>query len=124
MSQAGDILIVDDSGTNLFLLQSLLEEEGYSVIITEDPKKGLNYVDKHSNINLILLDIMMPKLDGFEFMKRLSGRGKLNDFPVIIVTARDDNESQQKAIDMGAKDYITKPLNIKKVLDTIQRHIG
>jgi len=124
MSQEGDILIVDDSGTNLFLLQSLLEEEGYSVIITEDPKKGLNYVDKHSNINLILLDIMMPKLDGFEFMKRLSESGKLNDFPVIIVTARDDNQSQQKAIDMGAKDYITKPLNIKKVLDTIHRHIG
>ncbi|MBS3769190.1 MAG: response regulator [Bacteroidales bacterium] len=124
MSQTGDILIVDDSGTNLFLLQRLLEDEGYSVIITEDPKKGLDYVDKHSGIRLILLDIMMPQLDGFEFMKRLSDRGKITEIPVIIVTARDDSQSHQKAMDLGAKDYIEKPLNIKKVLDTIQYHIS
>ncbi|MFP4620863.1 MAG: PleD family two-component system response regulator [Bacteroidales bacterium] len=124
MSQTGDILIVDDSGTNLFLLQSLLEDEGYSVIITDDPSKGLKYVDKYSNIDLILLDIMMPKLDGFEFMKRLSDSGKLNDIPIIIVTAKDDSQSQQKAIESGATDYITKPLNIEKVLETIHRQLG
>ncbi|MCF8335525.1 MAG: response regulator [Bacteroidales bacterium] len=124
MSQTGDILVVDDSGTNLFLLQRLLEDEGYSVIITEDPREGWQYVDKHSNIDLILLDIMMPNLDGFEFMKRLSDRGKLFDIPVVIVTARDDRQSQKKAIEMGAKDYITKPLNIDKIVDIIQQHLG
>ena len=116
-------MIVDDSGTNLFLLQRLLEDEGYSVIITEDPREGLEYVDKHSSINLILLDIMMPKLDGFEFMKRLSDSGRLSDIPVVIVTARDDKQSQQKAIDMGAKDYITKPLDINKVVETIHQQL-
>lgn len=123
MSQEGDILIVDDSGTNLFLLQRLLEDEGYSVIITEDPREGLEYVDKHSSINLILLDIMMPKLDGFEFMKRLSDSGRLSDIPVVIVTARDDKQSQQKAMHMGAKDYITKPLDINKVVETIHQQL-
>ncbi|MGM0531071.1 MAG: response regulator [Bacteroidota bacterium] len=124
MSQAEDILIVDDSGTNLFLLQRLLEDEGYSVIITEDPREGLEYVNKRSSIGLILLDIMMPKLDGFEFMERLSDSGKLTDIPIIIVTAKDDSQSQQKAMAMGATDYISKPLDIKKVLDTIQHHLG
>ncbi len=124
MSKPGNILIVDDSGTNLFLLQRLLEDEGYSVVITEDPKKGLEHVDKHSNVSLILLDIMMPGIDGFEFMKQLSEKGKLADIPVVMVTARDDKESQRKASDMGAKDYITKPLNLQKVISTIQKHLG
>ena len=124
MSQSGNILIVDDSGTNLFLLQRFLEDEGYSAVITEDPKKGLEYVNKRSDIRLILLDIMMPGLDGFEFMEQLSDKGQLADIPVVMVTARDDSESQKKASIMGAKDYITKPLNLQKVISTIQRHLG
>lgn len=124
MSKPGNILIVDDSGTNLFLLQRLLEDEGYSVVITEDSKEGLNYVSKNSDVSLILLDIMMPGLDGFEFMEQLSDNGKLADIPVVMVTARDDRESQKKAVDLGAKDYITKPLDLQKVISIIQKHLG
>jgi len=124
MSKPGNILIVDDSGTNLFLLQRLLEDEGYSVVITEDSKEGLNYVSKNSDVSLILLDIMMPGLDGFEFMEQLSDNGKLADIPVVMVTARDDGESQKKAVDLGAKDYITKPLDLQKVISIIQKHLG
>jgi two-component system chemotaxis sensor kinase CheA len=123
MSKPGNILIVDDSGTNLFLLQRLLEDEGYSVVITEDSKEGLNYVNKNTDISLILLDIMMPGIDGFEFMKQLSDKGKLADIPVVMVTARDDRESQKKAVDLGAKDYITKPLDLQKVIRIIQKHL-
>lgn len=124
MSKPGNILIVDDSGTNLFLLQRLLEDEGYSVVIAEDPKVGLNYVNKNSDVSLILLDIMMPGLDGFEFMKQLSENGKMADIPVVMVTAKDDRETQKKAVDLGAKDYITKPLDLQKVISIIQKHLG
>lgn len=124
MSKPGNILIVDDSGTNLFLLQRLLEDEGYSVVIAEDPKVGLNYVNKNSDVSLILLDIMMPGLDGFEFMKQLSENGKMADIPVVMVTAKDDRETQKKAVDLGAKDYITKPLDLQKVISIIQKYLG
>ena len=76
-------MVVDDSGTNLLLLQKLLEDEGYSVIITDDPRKGLEYVDKESHIDLILLDIMMPKIDGFEFMERLSKKQQ-GEFDIVL----------------------------------------
>jgi two-component system chemotaxis sensor kinase CheA len=124
MSKPGNILIVDDSGTNLFLLQRLLEDEGYSVVIAEDPKEGLNYVNKNSDVSLILLDIMMPGIDGFEFMKQLSENGKMADITVVMVTAKDDRETQKKAVDLGAKDYITKPLDLQKVISIIQKYLG
>jgi two-component system chemotaxis sensor kinase CheA len=124
MSKPGNILIVDDSGTNLFLLQRLLEDEGYSVVIAEDPKEGLNYVNKNSDVSLILLDIMMPGIDGFEFMEQLSENVKMADIPVVMVTAKDDRETQKKAVDLGAKDYITKPLDLQKVISIIQKYLG
>lgn len=124
MSKPGNILIVDDSGTNLFLLQRLLEDEGYSVVIAEDPKEGLNYVNKNSDVSLILLDIMMPGIDGFEFMEQLSENVKMADTPVVMVTAKDDRETQKKAVDLGAKDYITKPLDLQKVISIIQKYLG
>jgi CheY-like chemotaxis protein len=122
MSQPANILIVDDSGTNLFLLQGLLEDEGYSVIITEDPREGLRFLDHYKNIDLILLDIMMPRIDGFEFMKKLSEKD-LSDIPVVVVTAKDDRNTQEKANNMGAVGYLTKPLNIRQVLETIREHV-
>jgi CheY-like chemotaxis protein len=124
MLQKNSILIVDDSGTNLFLLQSLLEDEGYPVMITEDPGEGLKYIKNRSDIGLILLDIMMPKFDGFEFMKKLSDSGKLSQIPVIMVTARDDRQSQKQAMHMGATAYLTKPLNLNHVIKTIHEQLG
>jgi len=123
MSQKNSILIVDDSGTNLFLLQSLLEDEGYTVFITEDPGEGLKYIENRSDIGLILLDIMMPKFDGFEFMKKLSDSGKISHIPVIMVTARDDRQTQEEAINMGATAYFTKPLNLNQVIKTIHEQL-
>ena len=123
MAKSGKILIVDDSDTNLFLLQGLLEDEGYSVTVTGNPKEGLAYIEKGHNVVLILLDIMMPGMDGFEFLEQLSERNKLSEIPVIMVTARDDRQSQEKALNMGASNYMVKPLNIKKVINTIRQHL-
>ena len=123
MEQSGNILVEDDSGTNLFLLQRLLEDEGYSVIITDDPEEGLAIVDKQPDVKLVLLDIMMPRIDGFEFMNRLSSRFDLSELPVIMVTAKDDYDSQEKALNKGAVGYVTKPVDIDKIMGIIREHI-
>ena len=124
MEQPKNILVVDDSGTNLFLLQRLLEDEGYEVIALENPREALDYLSGPSHIDLILLDIMMPGIDGFRFLEEIKANNDLKGIPVIMVTARNDNDSQKKALDMGAVDYMTKPLDLSQLKELIHRHLS
>ncbi len=123
MKQDTNVLIVDDSGTNLFLLQRLLEDEGYGVIALDNPEEALDYLDQHGPIDLILLDIMMPGIDGFKFLDRIAEQPSLKSIPVIMVTAKDDRDSQQKALDKGAVDYMSKPLDLNQLKDMVRRHL-
>ena len=124
MKQSNNILVVDDSGTNLFLLQRLLEDEGYDVIALENPREALDYLAGPSRIDLILLDIMMPGIDGFKFLEEVKDNDDLKGIPVIMVTARNDRESQKKALDMGAVDYMTKPLDLNQLKEVIRRYLS
>lgn len=124
MKQNGNILVVDDSGTNLLLLQRLLEDEGYEVEAYENPKEALKYVYKHKNLDLILLDIMMPELDGFKFLEELSQDDQLRKIPVVMVTAKNDRASEKKALSMGAVGYMTKPLDLNKLRNLIREHLS
>lgn len=123
MEQPSTILVVDDSGTNLFLLQRLLEDEGYDVIALENPREALDYLSGPSRIDLILLDIMMPGIDGFKFLEEINASKDLKGIPVIMVTARNDRDSQKKALDMGAVDYMTKPLDLNQLKEVIRRYL-
>jgi len=123
MEQPSNILVVDDSGTNLFLLQRLLEDEGYDVIALENPREALDYLSGPSRIDLILLDIMMPGIDGFKFLEEINANTDLKGIPVIMVTARNDRDSQKKALDMGAVDYMTKPLDLNQLKEVIRRYL-
>jgi len=124
MEPASNILVVDDSGTNLFLLQRLLEDEGYDVIALENPREALDYLSGPSHIDLILLDIMMPGIDGFKFLEEVKASEDLRNIPVIMVTARNDRESQQKALDRGAADYMTKPLDLNQLKELISKYLA
>jgi CheY-like chemotaxis protein len=124
MKQSNRILVVDDSGTNLFLLQRLLEDEGYDVIALEDPQEALDYLTDQSGIDLILLDIMMPGIDGFKFLEKISANEQLKTIPVIMVTAKNDRASQKKALEMGAVDYMAKPLDLNKLRNMVGSHLS
>lgn len=124
MKQSNRILVVDDSGTNLFLLQRLLEDEGYDVIALEDPQEALDYLNDQSGIDLILLDIMMPGIDGFKFLEKISASDQLKSIPVIMVTAKNDRASQKKALEMGAVDYMAKPLDLNKLRNMVRSHLS
>jgi putative two-component system response regulator len=114
------ILIVDDNPVNIRLLQETVEHAGYSSITTAtDPRDVEGLFDSRS-YDLILLDIRMPHMDGFEVMDILSK--KINDdyLPVIVLTAQTDEETKLKALEKGAKDFITKPFHRVEVLQRIR----
>lgn len=116
------VLIVDDSNTNNLLLQSILESEGINTSIACSGKEALKIL-KIEKPSLILLDIMMPNIDGFTVLKKIKGSTETNEIPVVFITAKNDNNLKQKAIDEGAADLIQKPININEVLKIVKQYI-
>jgi DNA-binding NtrC family response regulator len=116
------ILLVDDEVAYLYLLKSILEQEGYSNVITESNPLNVLDILKTQKIDLILLDIYMPQMNGLQLLEQISP--KYPGLPVIIVTAVDDKEIALEAIKFGAYEFIIKPPDTDRLLLTIQRAIG
>lgn len=116
------ILIVDDMQVNLTILSEILKNK-YHIKIAKSGKKALEIVE-NSNIDLVLLDIVMPELDGYEVCKILKNSEKSKDIPVIFVTANSDACDEEKGFLMGAVDYITKPFNPTTILARVKAHIN
>ena len=116
------VLIVDDSNTNNILLQNILEDEGINSSIAFSGKEAFDYL-KVKKPSLILLDIMMPINDGFAVLNKIKSNSETNDIPVIFITAKDENNIKQKAIDEGAIDLILKPIDVNKVIEIVKQHI-
>lgn len=112
------ILVVDDDPTNLLLLEELLLSEGYVPRLAASGIEALEITAK-SIPHLILLDVMMPGMDGFEVCRRLREDAKLQTVPVIFITALDDEESRLRGLEMMGDDYLTKPINSKLLLTKI-----
>ncbi|HAG81318.1 MAG TPA: adenylate/guanylate cyclase domain-containing response regulator [Cyanobacteria bacterium UBA12227] len=112
------ILLVDDDPMNLFLLEELLGDEGYTLLTAASGTEALA-VAKESIPDLILLDVMMPEMDGFEVCQRLRQDPKLQTVSVIFLTALDDDQSRLRGLDMMGDDYLTKPINSQLLLAKI-----
>jgi len=114
------ILIVDDEGANVELLDQMLEEEGYpNVKSLQDPRLVLE-VYKAFQPDLVLLDLRMPHLDGFQVMKQLNAEEKKSYAPVLVLTAQADMDTRIRALNLGAQDFLTKPINIPEALCRIR----
>ncbi|AFZ02284.1 response regulator [Calothrix sp. PCC 6303] len=116
------ILVIDDSLTNLEVLYATLSNLGYEVLVEMDGLSAIEQV-KNNPPDLILLDIMMPKIDGFETCRRLQADPETKDIPIIFMTALTDSVEKVKGLKLGAVDYITKPFQQEEVLARIQVHI-
>src|ERR1035437_3830264 len=114
------ILLVDDDMRNVFALSKILKERGMEVIKAENGENALELLDTHSDIDLILMDIMMPKMDGFEAMRRIRSQVKFKSLPIIALTAKAMIDDKQKCIDAGANDYIAKPIDIERLLSLMR----
>lgn len=116
------ILVIDDSATNVVLLDAILRKEGYEVITSLTAKEGLKYVSS-MNPDLILLDLLMPEVSGFDFMKTFNKMEKKKDVPVIIVSAVGTSENKQLSKELGAVNFINKPVDIPALINLIKTTI-
>ncbi|NET27836.1 response regulator [Okeania sp. SIO1I7] len=120
--QTGIILIVDDIIANLDILSETLSAVGYDVAIANSGKRALKQLERKLP-DLILLDITMPDMDGFEICKKLKSNHRTYNIPVIFITALSDTESKIKGFELGAIDYITKPFQEQEVLARVKTHL-
>ncbi len=116
------VLIVDDTPANLDVLYKTLKEENYDISVAKDGVKALNSVPKFRP-HLILLDIMMPVMDGFETCQKLKENETTKDIPVIFLTAKSEKKNVIKGFDLGAADYITKPFDHEEVLARVKNQL-
>jgi two-component system sensor histidine kinase/response regulator len=116
------VLIVDDVTTNIQLVASFLKQAGYEINFAVSGKKALTHIEREK-FDLILLDIMMPEMDGFEVCKILKSNDETKDIPIIFLTAKTDIESITKAFKLGGIDYITKPFNKAELLARVTTHL-
>jgi len=116
------ILIVDDLPDNLQILAGQLTRLGYEIMPASNGPRALE-VCRHRKPDLILLDIMMPEMDGFEVCRELKTRPESSDIPIIFLTARTDSDDIVRGLEMGAVDYITKPFKPAELLARVRNHL-
>ncbi len=118
LSHSDRILVVDDSPDNVFLIQTILEEEAYAVSTAEDGPSALAQIEQ-SPPHLVLLDVMMPRMDGFEVTERIRKNANLPFIPILLITAH-DSPSVAQGLDMGADDFIRKPVEVDELLARVR----
>lgn len=116
----GRILICDDEKEILEILELYLEKEGYKVLKSSDGIEAMDIVKSKDNIDLAIVDIMLPKLDGYKVVKELR---KISNIPVILISAKNQDSDKILGLDLGADDYITKPFNPLEVVARVNAQI-
>ena len=114
------VLIVDDTEANIDILMEILEE--YDLVVAMDGESALETVEEELPA-LILLDVLMPDIDGFEVCKRLKSSPETATVPIIFLSALSEDEEKQKGLDLGAVDFITKPFDPSEIQTKVKQHL-
>jgi CheY-like chemotaxis protein len=114
------ILLVDDDIRNIFALTSVLEQKGATVFVGRNGQEALDQLNQNPQIDLVLMDIMMPEMDGYEATRRIRNQERFANLPIIAVTAKAMKDDHEKCLEAGTNDYISKPVDIEKLLSTIR----
>ncbi|NCC52084.1 MAG: response regulator [Spartobacteria bacterium] len=117
------ILVVDDIPRNLQVVGVVLKDKGYQVAAATSGTQVLGML-KHMKPDLILLDIMMPEMDGYEVCRRIKEQDELKDIPIVFLSAKNEVEDVVKGFKFGAVDYITKPFNASELLARVNTHVA
>ena len=110
------ILIVEDDVRNVFALTSVLEPRGAKVEVARNGREALEHLRQHPGVDLVLMDIMMPVMDGLEATRELRKQPQFAKLPIIALTAKAMIDDREKCLEAGANDYIAKPLDVDKLL--------
>jgi hypothetical protein len=114
------ILIVDDDVRNVFALTSVFERYGAQVRYAENGRQGMEILDREDDVALVLMDVMMPELDGYATTAAIRQRPEFTDLPIITVTAKAMKGDRAKAIAAGASEYVTKPVDIAHLISLMR----
>ncbi|MFN8205888.1 MAG: response regulator [Bacteroidales bacterium] len=114
------IMLVDDSSTNNLLFRDIFEETGYEVSVEEKPENVISRL-RESKPDLVLLDLMLPGMDGLQLLQQIKSEQDSREIPVIMYTAHVSDRMQQQALALGASGYLIKPVSSQKILDEVSR---
>ncbi len=117
------ILLIDDNALNIHMLELILQNDNYDVINSQSGLEGIKLAAEKQP-DLILLDVMMPEIDGFEVCERLKNTPATSDIPVIFLTAKTDTAGIVKGFELGASDYVTRPFNRVELLARLKTHLS
>jgi tubulin-specific chaperone A len=114
------VLVVDDDMRNSFALSKLLSDKGIIVKIAKDGQKALDMLNDSLKVDLILMDIMMPEMDGYETIKRIRAQRKFNGLPILALTAKAMKGDREKCLEVGANDYLPKPVDVDRLISMLR----
>jgi CheY-like chemotaxis protein len=114
------ILIVDDDARNVFALVTVLEDKDMEVVVCKNWQEGLRLLEKHPDVSLVLMDIMMPEMDGYEAIHHIRAQARYRKLPIIALTAKAMKGDKAKCIEVGANDYLAKPVDTDKLISLMR----
>lgn len=123
MEKNRKVLIIDDDNRNIFALKAVLKSKGYQCISAIGGEEGLQLLEKQKDIAVVLMDMMMPGMDGYEAMAIMSKDPELKEIPVIAVTAQAMLGDKERCLNAGAVGYVSKPINVDSLTDLLVKYI-
>ncbi|HEV2724408.1 MAG TPA: response regulator, partial [Thermoleophilaceae bacterium] len=114
------ILLVDDDVRNVFALASVLESRGMEILFAENGKAGIKILRENPDVDLVLMDIMMPEMDGYEATRRIRGMEEFRQLPIVALTAKAMKGDREKSLMAGASDYVAKPVDTDGLLSLMR----
>ncbi|TXF78981.1 response regulator [Chryseobacterium sp.] len=118
-----EILIIDDDPKNIFALQAVLKAKKYQCVSALSAKKGFQLLSSNNNIGIVLMDMMMPEMDGYEAIAKMKSDEELKHIPVIAVTAQAMTGDREKCLEAGADGYLSKPVNVDELVQLLNQLI-
>ncbi|WP_066440638.1 MULTISPECIES: response regulator [Chryseobacterium] len=115
------VLIVDDDPRNIFALRLTLKSRGYQIVSCTMAQEAIDILKNDNQFTAVLMDMMMPEMDGYEAIKIIRSTPSISQIPVIAVTAQAMPEDRQKCLDAGAQDYVSKPIDVDHLMNAIEK---
>jgi CheY-like chemotaxis protein len=114
------VLLVDDDARNIFALSSVLERRGMNVLTAMTGREAISLLEKSPEVAIVLMDIMMPQMDGYQTMEVIRANAEYRRLPIIALTAKAMKGDREKCLEAGASDYLAKPVNTEQLLSALR----
>ncbi len=123
MTSKKKVLIIDDDSRNIFALSAVLRARGFNCVSATGAIEGIRLLSDDSEIGIVLMDMMMPEMDGYEAIDEIRGNDKIAGTPIIAVTAQAMVGDREKALAAGADNYASKPIDVDLLTDILNEHL-